>query len=185
MSNTDTASARTDTASARTDTASARTDNKSAVLDNMNNYLEQEMKSNTFKLNAFKKTKSDELHRLFNMDPIYKDHYLYDIGKFNNRDNSWDFGPVVLTTNYTKFPSLPTWLQTKISPNMFTVYNRVTGRTSYHIFDHPQDCNKEAQKVYDKLAFAKRFNTIGYFNGYTWINDPKHTAPPKDLNDRW
>lgn len=100
-------------------------------------------------------------------------------GRFSHRSGTWDFGPIVLTTTYSEPSILPSWLTSRISPNMYTVYNKRTGSLSKHIFDHPHDCYNNAEKMYEKLRNAKILDICINVNGSVCMNDIAYPVQPK------
>lgn len=96
-------------------------------------------------------------------------------GRFSHSSGTWDFGPIILTTTYSTPSILPSWLTSRISPNMYTVYNKRTGSMSKHIFDHPHDCYNSAEKMYEKLQKAKILDICINVNGSVCMNDSSFT----------
>ena len=132
----------------------------------------------------FERKKGGDLYELFRMPRFISDEDLqYQIctDKFTEKPNSWDFGPVVLTTQYSIFKEKHlrhSWLHniaSFISPDKFTVYNKKSGYSSTYHFSNNQDCYNEAKKMYDHLARATLLKLCIHMNGFVCF-DPSNSG---------
>lgn len=168
-----------DTANAMTDTASARTNEKYQRYK-----YHPEAVTNTNMYDRFERTKEGDLYELFRMPRFISNVDLEDeicTSKFTNQSNSWDFGPVVLTTQYSIFKQqhmYHPWLHritSFISPNKFTVYNKESGYSSTYKFSSKDHCYNEAKKMYDQFARATLLKLCIHMNGFVCF-DPSNSG---------